>query len=1426
MSDRSSNLTKAQSLIWAGQSVHPGSPLYNMILTFEINGPVDPKRFSHTFERLVEQTDSLRTVFEEVDGLPVRRVLDRIDPGFEFVDLSEDPDAEAALRYLVDNISVATFDMGRSLFSSGLVKMSANRLVWWISQHHLITDGWSTSILFNRLESLYRSAGDGRAHSPERTEFPQFETYAEFENRFRQSEAFQSSKLHWDQRLSERSEIPTIYGRSATTSTRTNRITTHLGTERSGRLDELIQARSGSLMSGVTEFTIFATALAALLSRITDRDDLAILAPAHNRPSKKFKETAGLFIEVLPMHFEVTRDETLDSLFEKAADEARNLVLHGRPGTSSAESNRSATVLLNYINTGFGDFNGWAVKTSWVHSGHGDSDHALRIQIHDFDNTGDRTLHFDVSPDVFDEQSTDVLVEQFMAVLDAVIDDGSQRVADIELISSTDATLLQRFNATDTGSTPESVLDRFRRLVSQHPNAVAIRDDNRVTNYEELDQASDRLAAHLLQVSPGSDPVAIYLRRSPELLVAVWAALKSRKPYVPIDRQYPDDRIGFILEDSRASIVISDEAGKPALESSASHVLTTLPLGPEFASVGSEAIPSSEIPSDALAYIMYTSGSTGTPKGVRVTHGGLANYVAWASDVYTNGEAASFPLYSSFGFDLTVTSIFVPTYTGGEVVVYPEPDGTDLTIRDVFADDIVDVVKLTPSHLGLLDLDLLKTNRIHTLIVGGEDLKSSVARAAHDAAGGKVRIFNEYGPTEATVACMVHEYDPAADVAASVPLGRPAANTQIHILDDNLKNSPIAAVGELCVSGVGVSAGYQNRPEETRAHFLPDPFRPGRAIYRTGDLARWVKPGEMEFLGRADDQVKIRGFRIELGEIENALNSLPSVVRSHIDVIESERSRVGTEHVFHCVRCGLASNHPDSHIDEEGICRPCHFYEEHKLTADTYWGSLEELVSLLEESKPNPDGQDCIILLSGGKDSTYALYQMVELGRTPLVFTLDNGFISEGAKANIRRAVDDLGLELVMGATDAMNDIFADSLTQFSNVCQGCFKTVYTMSIALAHERGLNHIVTGLSRGQIFETRLADLVRVGITDRDEIDEAIIEARKAYHRMNDEVRRRLKTSVFDDDKIFEEIKVVDFYRYHDVGLSELLEFLGNRAPWVRPPDTGRSTNCLINNTGIYVHKKERGYHNYSLPYSWDVRLGHKTREAALAELDDDIDLTQVRGILDEIGYEPSEPAESSQQIAGFEKRLVGYYVSEDETSQAEVRENLARLLPGYMVPSYLVPLSAMPLTVNGKIDRAALPDPRIRRRSATGEYVAPRNEIETIIAQIWQAVLGVDQVGIEDRFTDLGGDSILNIQIVSRARSRGIEFSPQELFEARTIANLSASAKAVVRTPVSIGSSPPQGHSLAAQIATDVPELDSAELEDLIREFGESEPRIE
>ncbi|NJN81453.1 MAG: AMP-binding protein [Caldilineaceae bacterium] len=649
------------------------------------------------------------------------------------------------------------------------------------------------------------------------------------------------------------------------------------------------------------------------------------------------------------------------------------------------------------------------------------------------------------------------------------------------------------------------------------------------------------------------------------------------------------------------------------------------------------------------------------------------------------------------------------------------------------------------------------------MILGGEDLKRGAAQQISDLFGGAIEIYNEYGPTEATVGCMIHRFDPQTDLGDSVPIGRPIANAQLYILDENLNPVPTGVIGEMCIGGAGVGLGYLKRPDLTAAKFVANPFQPGETLYRTGDLARWSADGQMQFLGRADHQVKVKGYRIELGEIESQLLAHPGINAAVVHLVQRHFAALD-EPANRCAKCGLPENYPGAMLDSAGTCATCRDFDELATRFRPYFKTLADLQLILDEASENKRGPyDCLVLYSGGKDSTYMLYQLVkEMGKTPLVFCLDNGYISEQAKANIRRVTDDLGVELVFGQTPHMNAIFVDSLQRHSNVCDGCFKVIYTLSMGLAREKGITHILTGLSRGQLFETRLSDMFDARLFDVQEIDATVLAARKAYHRIDDAISQLMEVDFLAEERIFDEIRLIDFYRYCDVPLQEMYRYLAQHAPWFRPSDTGRSTNCLINDVGIYIHKKTRGFHNYALPYSWDVRVGHKTREEAVDELKDQIDEKRVQKILAEIGYDESEAA----------RQLVAYVVPNEKLSIPDLRRSLKERLPDYMLPTHFVILESLPLTRNGKVDRDALPRPESNRLNLPTAFSPPETIAELRLAAIWKTVLNLPEVGIHDDFFDLGGDSISMIHVMMHvAEEFQIKASPLVIFDAPTVAEL-------------------------------------------------------
>lgn len=1358
-------LTMSQALIWAGQKLAPDAPLYNMGWRFDLHLALDTDRFVKVFHEVALESDGMSAVFVEQDGMAQQQLGAAAKPDVEIVDLSGEDDPSAAADAWIDARIARNFDLSDCAYDAALLKLEPARWVWFLNQHHIATDALAASLIFKAVSARYGEV----TTAP----LPAFADYATAEAGARDAGERADARAYWSAREADGVSEAAPYGvRRGPATSRSRRVPVEIGIERSARLAALTgQAPFQALSPHLATFAMLFTVYAAFLHRTLGEKTISIGAPAHNRGTAAARETIGLFIEMFPMRVEIDEDESFVSLHRKVMAEAYAYLKNAQPGASSAATASLFRNVLNYIPVAFGPFAGAPAEIEWRHCGHQDPRHDLRLHVYDFAGDGVLAAAMDLNDAAFDGAAAASAPKHFLNTLDAFLADPEGAIAAAPLA---DAAEMARLIAGHDGP-PATDIDAaatlpqmFRRQAAKTPDAAAVRLGDELMSYRELADRADAWAAALAAagVGPG-DAVVVAGARSSPLPAAILGVLQAGAYFAPVPASAPAARLAAIVDDVGPACILADAATAAAAAATGRPVLRLDQAPPEPAAA---ARPLPE--AGDLAYVMFTSGSTGAPKGVAVTHGGLAGYLQWAVQSYSGGAAADYAFFTSIGFDLTLTSLFAPLISGGAVVIYPESGGeADLAVLDVFRDDAVDVAKLTPSHLALAAEGAAKCGRIKTLILGGENLTTALCRRAQDWLGPDLAIFNEYGPTEAVVGCMIHRFDAAADDGASVPIGRPAAGAVIRILDAAMQPAPDGVAGEIYIGGDRLAAGYHGRPDLTTARFVADPHRPGARLYKTGDLARRRPDGVVEFLGRADDQVKLRGVRIEPAEIEAALERVDGVSAAFVELWRPQapaRAGVGR----HCARCGLADDYPGAALDDAGVCAICRDFEGYRERAEAYFQPPEELRRKIEAARQRRTGKyDAIMLFSGGKDSSYALYRLHELTPDILALTLDNGFISDGAKANIKRITDDLGVEHRFMTTEAMNAIFVDSLKRNANVCHGCFKTIYTLATRIALEEGAPAVVTGLSRGQFFETRLTpEMFQAGAPSAADIDRTVLEARKSYHRIDDAVADLLDTCDLQKDEVFEAVEFIDFYRYVDVPVAEVYRLLREHAPWVRPGDTGRSTNCLINDVGIFVHKRREGFHNYALPYSWDVRMGHKTRDEAMAELDDAIDPDKVRDILAEIGLD-----EEIYEPAGAE-RLIAYYVAGRPIDPEEMATAVRAALPREMAPTSFFQIDAMPLTANGKVDREALPRPA-RQTETAFAYTAPAPGLETAIARIWRDVLGAAAVGAHDNFYDLGGDSIAAIQIAARAGQAGHNIAAIDIFECPTVSELARRAAA-------------------------------------------------
>ena len=1333
-------LTQSQFSIWMGQKLNPESPLYNMAHAFNIYDKINIEIFKKTFSQLVGYSDALRTIFYDINGELYQSVEFRNSYDLEFFDFSNKNESE--LQSFLESRSKNKFNLGKCVFDSILIKVKKEHFIWYLSIHHIVTDATSSSILFNLMSDLYEN--NINKNNKTTSQLPQFKSYVNYELEQRSLDNKKNVRKYWKDKT-KGLKVVELYGRKNNNqSTKAHRVLIALGSMRCEKLNEIAKlSEIRSWTQDLTLFNIFSSILFVYMYRVSGHNKIGIGAPSHNRTNKTFKLTPGLFIEFFPLIEEIQSNDTFFEVLQRVKIETNNYLRYAQPGMSTSELNKSYNVVLNFINAKFSDFNGSKTKSEWIHPDHIDASHDLRCHVYDMDASGELSVILDLNESIFSENLKSQVASHFLNVIDAFINDINQPIQKQSLLTINEKQ--DFFKSEIQTSIPyKSILKAFEENVANTPNAIVLQYKNETLTYNGLNKKANQLSHYLSKkgVVKGNT-IAIYNYRNSDYVVSVLAIMKLGGTFVPIASNQPPERIDFIISNSNCSHVLTNKILKSNIETIEIPIVDLSSIKEDLVNQSSENLDSKHDDNE-LAYVLYTSGSTGNPKGVLISNRALSNYVFWGKDYYDFSNTSSFALFTSIGFDLTITSTFLPLVSGGRIVVYKEnSSGPDTTILDVLKDNLVDTIKLTPSHLSLFRDKDLTNSTIEKIIVGGEDFKVSLAKAIKTAFGNRIRIFNEYGPTEATVGCVVSEFNPEKHKDSSVPIGFPVNNMHGYILDEYKNLVPKGVIGALYLSGASLANGYLGLNELTEEKFIENPFVEGRKMYQTGDLARINETGEYEYLGRVDEQVKLRGYRIELTDIESNLNNIEGIENCSVVLAKSSKIQIAEDDVINCTDCGLPSNYPNTDFDENGVCHLCNAFKGYKGKAEKYFKTENDLKAILTSDKDNNPTYDCISLLSGGKDSTYILAQLVSMGLKVLAFTLDNGYISEQAIDNVKRIVGKLGVDHVFGTTEHMNDIFIDSLNTHQNVCNGCFKTIYTLSTKIAMEKQIPFIVTGLSRGQFFETRLTEeLFWDEELDVKKIDDTILEVRKLYHREEDAVKDLLDVAMFEDDAVFDKVQFVDFYRYSDVSLEDMLVYLDEKVGWIRPTDTGRSTNCLINQVGIYVHKKEKGYSNYSFPYSWDVRLGHKTRDESLEEINEYIDEVEVKRIMDEIGYVESDAFDNDE-------KLVAYYTGDSSVAIKKIKEQLLKKLPDYMVPSNFKHLDEMPLTKNGKIDKKTLRSFNTEQLELETAYVAPRNEVDELIEGVWKDVLRLNKIGIHDNFIALGGHSLAAIRVTSR-----------------------------------------------------------------------------
>nr|WP_319005956.1 non-ribosomal peptide synthetase [Burkholderia pseudomallei] len=887
-------LTAGQYGIWLDQMLNPDLPCYILGAILRIDGTFDEALLTSVVNEVVNANDSLRAVLVSEGGSVRQRVLSDVELEIAHIDFSGSAHPhDSAWRYMRTAFDTA-FALDGLLCDFRIVRESPSRTYWMYRCHHLVADGQSVSMICRMIVDLYnrRASADMARIEPTPSYFDSLDD----DRKYAESSRYERDAQFWQDKFSSLPP-PLLSSRSSEAAARPasfpdGQVNLTIERAKYDRLGRIAEA------SGCTIVHVMFGVLALYFSRAFQVDEVVIGMPVHNRSTAQQKRAIGMFASVVPIRIPVDGNERFVSLLNGVSAELRHCYRHQR--FPIAELNRR----LGLVRTGRRqlfdltlsfekfplDFYIGDVKLGLTSMRHRFEQTPITVNVQDYHEDQDLVMQFNYDVNAFSHAEVDNIGTRIGGLLDALIEHHDDMpVGMLPLLDEAERKqVVYEWNATERDYPIEQCIHQlFEAQVDRKPEAIALTFDGQRLSYAELNARANRLAHYLQARGVGPDRlVALCAERGIEMVVGLLAILKAGGAYVPLDPSHPPERLRRMLDDTNPVAVLVDDIGADALASFESHVAARSPrvhLSRDIAQwrACSPANPPTprERAARRLAYVIYTSGSSGEPKGVMNEHRGVVNRLWWMQQTYALDERDAVLQKTPFSFDVSVWEFFWPLMSGARLVIAkPEGHKDPAYLSELIDRERVTTLHFVPSMLQAFLEDegaARGCGSVKRVMCSGEALPPSLVKRFYRCLP-DARLHNLYGPTEAAVDVTAWACD-AEEGGASVPIGRPIANTRIYVLDGHGQPVPRGVAGELYIGGVQVARGYLNRPELTRERFVDDPFVAGGRLYKTGDLARWRTDGSLEYLGRNDFQVKIRGFRIELGEIEAQLAKVAGV---------------------------------------------------------------------------------------------------------------------------------------------------------------------------------------------------------------------------------------------------------------------------------------------------------------------------------------------------------------------------------------------------------------------------------------------------------------------------------------------------------------------------------------------------------------------
>lgn len=862
-------LSVSQKRFWAINQISDNAISYNIPLEIVLEGDYDVKLFEKAIKAVINRHEILRTVFKQDENGELKQwILDTEALNFSmpFKNFEGIENGKEKAYACIDSDALQSFDLEKGpLLRAFFFKINTEKFIFYFNMHHIISDGWSMNILSKEVIEFYEAFK--KDQQPQLPELKiQYKDFAFWQHNQSTSEKDNQNRTYWTKKLAgeiQRIEFPTSKPRPLVMTNAGERLSTYVKAAAVQKLEAFTKKNGGTLFVGLT------AVWNVLLYRYTNQKDITLATPVSGREQAELKNQIGCYINTLVLRNQLNPEDSFEETYKKIKESVL---------TDFTHQNYSFDKLIADLNLPFDpnrnplfdimiayQTEDEATEEVTIDNDVLDTIYKLKTAAKfdldiSFKKIG-KYLLFDIVYDtnIYTRETIEGLIKHFKQLLNSLLNTPETSIAEVDFLTKDEKQKLV-INSQQTKASTKTILDHFVAQVQKTPENNAIVFEEEKLSYLQLNTYSNQFANYLKEkhnVKKG-DFIGLEFHRNEYLFVCIFGILKLGCAYVPIDTSYPESRKQFIQKDSGYTLNITED------------IIVDFMLSEELYSdvLEGETI----LPTD-LAYMIYTSGSTGTPKGVMISHASLENYLSWGKSYYLteNLENYNAGLFTTLSFDLTVTSTFLSLLAGGTIQVFPESTHVSEILK-TYLESGLSWIKLTPAHIHVLEKLSIEKCNIQLAIVGGEALQPQhitiLKKLNH-----KIRIINEYGPTEATVGCIVDEITDEQFIT----IGKPIKNTQVYIVNEYNKLQPTGVLGEVCISGKGLAKGYKNRSELTSEKFIQNSFHKETLMYKTGDLAYTLPNGKIVYVGRKDDQVKLRGYRIELGAIEAQISSKESI---------------------------------------------------------------------------------------------------------------------------------------------------------------------------------------------------------------------------------------------------------------------------------------------------------------------------------------------------------------------------------------------------------------------------------------------------------------------------------------------------------------------------------------------------------------------